>query len=51
MRPRAPFELPLEQAGTLERAKRLEWATLGAMAAVGAAMYALMGGSQAMKAA
>jgi cation diffusion facilitator family transporter len=48
---RATFELPAELREVLARARRLEWATLGLMASVVAAVYLTMGASQTMKAA
>lgn len=48
---RAHFELPEERRASLEKARRLEWATLGLMSTVIAAVYVTMGASQAMKAA
>ena len=51
MRPRAAFELPARLEPTMRRARRLEWATLGFMAAIVLAIYLTMGSSQAMKAA
>ena len=51
MKPRARFDLPRELAPVMARAKRLEWATIGALALIVTAIYFTMGSSQAMKAA
>ena len=51
MRPRQPFELPPDLEPVMRKAVRLEWATLGFMAAIVLAIYLTMGSSQAMKAA
>ncbi|MCD9033657.1 cation transporter [Luteimonas sp. Y-2-2-4F] len=49
VRPRAPHPLPDAQQALLRRAERLCWWSLLALGAVAAMMYAVMGGSQAMK--
>ncbi|HET9947875.1 MAG TPA: cation diffusion facilitator family transporter [Longimicrobiales bacterium] len=51
MRTRPEFDLPADLEPVMRRARRLEWATLAAMAVIVAAVYATMGNSQAMKAA
>jgi cation diffusion facilitator family transporter len=51
MKPRARVDLPRELEPVMERAKRLEWVTLVALAAMVIAIYLTMGNSQAMKAA
>jgi cation diffusion facilitator family transporter len=48
---RGRFDLPPELEPVMERAKRLEWLTIGALAAIVIAIYFTMGSSQAMKAA
>lgn len=48
---RARFELPQERRAALQKARRLEWVTLGLMSTVVAAVYLTMGASQTMKAA
>lgn len=44
-------ELPEAQASALARARKVEWATIAFLAVAVAAVYAVMGNSQAMKAA
>lgn len=44
-------DLPAEQRAALRRAIRLEWVTIAVLAATVAAVYAVSGQSQAMKAA
>ena len=51
MKARGRFDLPRELEPVMERAKRLEWATIVALTAIVIAIYLTMGGSQAMKAA
>jgi cation diffusion facilitator family transporter len=48
---RGRFDLPRELEPVMERAKRLEWLTVGALTVIVIAIYLTMGGSQAMKAA
>jgi cation diffusion facilitator family transporter len=48
---RGRFDLPPELEPVMERAKRLEWLTIGSLAAIVIAIYFTMGSSQAMKAA
>lgn len=49
MKLRPPYQLPPDQEEGLQRAKRLEWWTLLALASITGVMYLAMGGSQAMK--
>ena len=51
MKARGQFDLPRELEPVMERAKRLEWATIIALTAIVIAIYLTMGSSQAMKAA
>jgi cation diffusion facilitator family transporter len=51
MRPRAAFDLPDELETVMDRARRLEWWSIGSMCAVALAVYLAMGSSQAMRAA
>ena len=51
MKARGQFDLPRELEPVMERAKRLEWLTIGALTAIVIAIYLTMGSSQAMKAA
>ncbi|MBW3554484.1 MAG: cation transporter, partial [Gemmatimonadetes bacterium] len=51
MKARGRFDLPRELEPVMERAKRLEWVTIGALTAIVIAIYMTMGSSQAMKAA
>lgn len=51
MRARGRFDLPRELEPVMDRAKRLEWLTIGALAVIVTMIYLTMGSSQAMKAA
>lgn len=51
MKTRPEFHLPEDIEPVLKRAKRLEWTTIGFMAAIVVGLYLTMGNSQAMKAA
>lgn len=51
MKPRGGFDLPDELEPVMERARRLEWATLAWIAVTVVGVYLVKGGSQAMQAA
>lgn len=51
MRVREAFEMPADKEAKLQRAQRLEWATIALMLSIIAAMGFTLGSSQAMKAA
>jgi cation diffusion facilitator family transporter len=49
MKLREPYALPPDKEAKLQKARRLEWATIAALLSITAVMYLAMGSSQAMK--